>query len=237
MRALILAAGQGARMRSHSVRPKCLLKLGDETLLCRALKNVLAQNLSPVVVVGYRHDQIREHVVGLGLGSKVEFVYNPRFRDGSVLSFFLGLHNWNEGVVAIDADVYFDPELLRKLTRSSHESALLIDTAFGFTDEEFTAGVRGSRVLELKRGQVVGYEKTGVWVGLTKLGPRGAEAFRKLLQEHIEAGNISIGYEDALAGLLPRYPIGCELADGLTWIEIDFPRDYDQAQKLAAERA
>ena len=61
MRAIILAAGEGARLRPYTLdRPKCLVELGGKPLLTHqvdVLKTAGIKNIT--VLTGYRADQIK----------------------------------------------------------------------------------------------------------------------------------------------------------------------------------
>ena len=66
MKALILAAGRGTRIRSvHGERPKCLIRLNDngDTILDQQIESLSSAGVSDIgIVVGYEMEQILEHV-------------------------------------------------------------------------------------------------------------------------------------------------------------------------------
>ena len=61
MRAVILAAGRGGRLRGAAGdRPKCLARVGARTLLERQMQALRACGVDDIaVVVGYRADDVR----------------------------------------------------------------------------------------------------------------------------------------------------------------------------------
>ena len=61
---VILAAGQGSRLRSAKLDlPKCLLEIGGKTIIDRQLNTLDALNILDVlVVVGYRGELIKRQV-------------------------------------------------------------------------------------------------------------------------------------------------------------------------------
>ena len=60
MKAIILAAGEGTRLRPHTLdRPKCLVELSGKPLLLHQVDALHATGVDDIVVVtGYRADQI-----------------------------------------------------------------------------------------------------------------------------------------------------------------------------------
>ena len=60
MRAIILAAGEGTRLRPYTLdRPKCLVELGGKPLLVRQVDILRTVGIGNITVLtGYRADQI-----------------------------------------------------------------------------------------------------------------------------------------------------------------------------------
>ena len=80
MRAIILAAGEGTRLRPHTLdRPKCLVPLAGRPLLAWQADALRRAGVADITVVtGYRADQ----VAALGFAT----VYNDRFRETNMVA-------------------------------------------------------------------------------------------------------------------------------------------------------
>ena len=85
MKGIILAAGQGTRIRSaHGDRPKCLITFNesDWTILDQQIYCLLHAGVQEIgIVVGYEKEQIMRHVATNYWGSlrQFKFIPNPRF--------------------------------------------------------------------------------------------------------------------------------------------------------------
>src|SRR5262249_40979727 len=83
MKAIILAAGQGTRIRSvHGEHPKCLIQVGDKPILDHQLEALSMAGVDEVaIVVGYEKEQIIRHVRARYGDARlhVEFIENPVF--------------------------------------------------------------------------------------------------------------------------------------------------------------
>ena len=83
MKAVILAAGQGTRIRSvHGERPKCLIEVDDATILDHQFEVLSTVGIKDVViVVGYEKEQIINHVTSRkpSNGQRIHFIENPAF--------------------------------------------------------------------------------------------------------------------------------------------------------------
>jgi choline kinase len=236
MNVIILAAGTGKRLRSVTNLPKCMLDIEGSSLLHRYLDSLHAlapDNTQIFIVVGYKSQAVLDHVQGHPLGEKVEFIEHREYEAGSILSIWAARKALEGDVLLMDGDVYFRPDLLALLLGSSHRSVLLVDTASVNTGEEIMVGITDNTVVAVGRGMTGEFEAYGEWVGFLRLDGNGSHAFREELAKHIGKGRRDIGYEDALIDVTRAVHVGCELTDGIPWIEIDFPEDLARARALA----
>lgn len=91
--AIILAAGLSKRLG----RNKLLLPLGDETVLRKTAKAVLASAVSEVVLVtGYEEAMVKGAVEGLN----VRLTHNPRYAEGQSTSMIAGIEAASEDAKA-----------------------------------------------------------------------------------------------------------------------------------------
>ena len=106
MQAVILAAGQGRRLRDRLGRPKCLRKVGGLSLVEHQLAALAQGGISDVViVVGFEHGQIRESV-----GASARYVINERFAEtNSMYSFLLSLDMIRDDVIVMNSTCTFIP--------------------------------------------------------------------------------------------------------------------------------
>jgi len=67
MKAVILAAGVASRLRPLTNNtPKCLLKVGNKSILERTIDNLVKNNIDKIVVVtGFLHKMIEDFFVHL----------------------------------------------------------------------------------------------------------------------------------------------------------------------------
>ena len=230
MRAIILAAGRGNRLAGVTGdNPKCLMPLGGQTLIERQIASIRACGVNDIsVVVGYQAPRVRE-VCGL----YAETIENPLYADtNSLYSLWLARGALTGGIVVLNADVLFHPQLLCDLVSSRYEDALLVgfrtpgDGAFG--DEEMKVKVRGGLVADIAK-TLPPADADGENVGMVKFGARGARLLVEQLEALVGEGRLREWAPRAFrefARLRPLHAIGTR---GFPWIEIDFPDDYHRA--------
>jgi choline kinase len=232
VRAVILVAGRGMRLRATTGMPKCLLAPGGIALIDRYITQLDALGVAATVVVGFRGDAVSQRLTDLAPRHAPSVVTNPDYELGSIVSLARGLETIAGELLLMDGDVLFHPELLTRLVHSPHANALLVDVGTEFTGEEYMAGIDAGRVTELRRAAVPEQEASGEWVGFARLDADAVEALRAAIGARIAAGETGGGYEDALASILGASDVRCVDASDLPWIEIDFPEDAERAETL-----
>jgi L-glutamine-phosphate cytidylyltransferase len=124
IRALILAAGQGTRLRPLTDdRPKCLVNLLGKSLLERQINTLQQAGVSNIhVATGYRSDQIE------ALGFDTSF--NARFAETNMVETLFSALDFiqQEGDLIIAyGDIVYQGDNLKALLACSDEIALMID--------------------------------------------------------------------------------------------------------------
>lgn len=233
LKVIILAAGVGRRLKEHFDNPKCLLRIGGETLIERYL-NVLTKNgiREVVIVVGYKKEEIIRFVQEKNFKIKIKFIENPDFKKGSILSLWKAKDELKGDILLMDADVYFEEGVLKKIIKSEKNNLLIIDTLSKGEGEEVLVGIKNNLVIDMARSLKENFDIVGEWVGFLKINDTGAKYLKEIVCQKIKDEEFDIGYEDVLPELLKKIPFNYELVDGLNWVEIDFPDDIKYAEHL-----
>lgn len=225
MQAVILAAGRGRRLDPVSNgTPKCLVRVGGESLIERQLKILEHLGIDRIiVVVGYQHEKIRAVV-----GDRCDYIFNKRFDEtNSLYSLWLAQH-WVTGSFALmNCDVLAHRDIYQRVM-AAHGCALAFDSSSGSDDEHMKVSVRDEVVHALGK-ELPADHVDGENVGVLKFDRLGA---RLLFQEAdwlIRSGAELDWAPAAVDRLARRVPIrAVDIAD-LPWTEIDCPGDLQVA--------
>ncbi len=233
MRAIILVAGVGWRLRPHTeATPKCLLEIGGKTLLRRYLEALRSLGLRDVVlIVGHLKERIIAEVAQPPDDLSVRFVENPHFTRGNILSLWYARQEFDDDILIMDGDVLFPQELLARLLASPEANAIAVDERFQDTGEEQKVLCEDGWVVEVTKRVAGDPRIRGEEVGLLRLSAEAAEVLRGILEEFIDTGKDTVEYEETFRELAVEVPIAVVEVGDLPWVEIDFEDDLARARE------
>ncbi len=233
MRAIILVAGVGWRLKSHTeTTPKCLMEIGGTSLLRRYLETLAALGLPEVVlVVGHLKEQVMAEAARGPADVVVRFAVNEQFTRGNILSLWQARHEFDDDILIMDGDVLFPREVLARVIASPDANAIAVDERFRDTGEEQKVLCEDGWVVEVTKKVSGDSRVRGEAVGILRLSADAAEVLRGILEEFIETGKDSLEYQDAFRELAAEVPIGLVEIGDLPWIEIDLEEDLALARE------
>lgn len=176
MRAIILVAGQGKRLRPLTDdRPKCLIELVGRSLLDRQLAVLREAGVGPILLVGgYRADRL--------VGTGVELRVNPRYEETNMVATLFCAEDWikdTEDLLVAYGDIVYEPRVLDALLRCDAPLATTIDRQWlrlwqlrmdnVLSDAETLKLVDGDRIVEIGKVASSLDEIQGQYMGLIKI--------------------------------------------------------------------
>ena len=186
-KAVILAAGTASRLRPLTLHtPKCLLKVGERTLLQRSMDALISNGIRQfVIVTGYLHTQIEDFVrQTYGDGIDVCFIHNKDYETtNNIYSLWLARPEAEgQEVLLLDSDLLYDAKIVERVLADKHENVLtLIRHELG--EEEM-------KVVMNEEGAITEISKTcdpamaaGESLGIERMGKAYTTALYKELEE------------------------------------------------------
>ncbi len=233
MKVIILAAGVGKRMSAVTNEiPKCLVKIGEKTLIQRCLESLSLLDIKDIVIViGHLKEKVQVAIKNSRNNFNIKYIENKQYTKGSILSLWYARDELNDDALIMDADVLFHEELLTRLVMSKNNNCFLLDERFEDTGEEMKLFVKGNEVIGISKHNSYDCDFTGEGVGFFKLSANDCHILKNILERFEKTGKVNVEYEDALHELLPRCTVGFEKVGNLPWIEIDFEEDIKRAKR------
>jgi choline kinase len=233
--ALILAAGVGRRLGDGHRGPKMLLRFGGETLVQRRLRSLQTLGVRRVsITVGFEAEAMRAAAAQAGFAGDIEFVDNPRYCEGSLVSLQVqGEALRNGPVLVMDGDVLHDSRMVARLWEGQAENTLLVDRELEPGDEPVKACFdTEGRLVDFRKV----LERPGAWlgesVGFFRLSAAAARELADGCDAYVARGRGELEYEEALRDHMLAAPHRWGAVDvtDLPWTEIDFEADVVKAR-------
>jgi len=193
MKAVILAAGEGKRLRPlTNTIPKCLLTYKKKTLLERLIEQIQKFRINEIIViVGYQKDAVIQKIEHV---DNVAIVINDRYKeDTNIYSMLLAVdkaaENIVEDVVVFEADMVAEDEFINYVMGADFEGK-----SAWFTKGRFQQHQNGgilktdgkSNIVEIKIVDKFEekYEEYDKLTGVMRIDGSNLPTFYKLLKEY-----------------------------------------------------
>ena len=114
MNIVFLAAGKSSRIYKKVGKPKCLLKINNQSIISNLLKNLKGLNLKKVnIVVGFKSYLIKKE---LKKNKKINYIYNKFYNSREMLySLILALKKIDDDIIFSYTDIIYDRSIIKKL--------------------------------------------------------------------------------------------------------------------------
>lgn len=190
MRAIVIGAGRGSRLRHLTDEiPKTLVPVMGRPMLDAILEALAAGGFSRseiTFICGYKKEVLQERYPDL------EYVENTDWERNNILvSLLCARERMKEGFVSTYADIVYRPQVVADLVAAEGDLVLAVDTDWrrryvgrsqhpDSDAEKLVAS--GGRVLRISR-KLAAEEATGEFIGVMKATPSGAARFIEAYDE------------------------------------------------------
>lgn len=238
MRALILVAGEGTRLRPFTLdRPKCLVEVEGVSLLDRQLAVLRSEGVTDITLIGgYLSDMLERPDLGLEL--------NPHYAETNMVWTLFSAQKALQGhLILAYGDIVYSRDILRGLLASPADLSVAIDMDWErywrarnenpLDDAETLRLDEAGHIIEIGQKPVSLDQIQGQYMGLVKLTPRGLEILRDTFYRACCAGSLR-GKLPEKASMTDLLQLVIDEGNTLSsvkvhgdWIEIDTVSDLE----------
>ncbi len=241
MKCIILAAGKSERLRSvTNETPKCLIELGEKTLLQRTIENVHAVGIQEIgIVLGYKAGTVRDYVKRTFPLLNIKFAMNLKFDStNNAFSLLMASEFYksemrrfvpSQAFLLLDSDIVFPKELLSFLIAAGVHNKVAVRVRGNHDDEEIRVKVNARNEITVIGKTVPLSETYGESIGIEIFSPATALKLFDVLESRIRNG---VGrtefYEAAFQQLINEGEMlnAVDISE-FPCAEIDTPEDLD----------
>lgn len=226
MKAVVLAAGEGTRLRPFTVsRPKVMIPVGNRPILAYVISALVDNGIRDIVlVVGYRKETIMSYFAdGKKFGARVTYAVQEK-QLGTAHALAIAKQHLNEDFLVVAGDNLIDSRTISDLVGCKRGPAILVTESempskYGVVQVESNKVVR---IVEKPEGRVGNIISTGIY------------CFNRDLLRIVEDGvsNGKIGITHVLQTLVPRMDLPAVHTTG-KWIDAVYPWDLIRVNAAA----
>lgn len=237
MKALILSAGQGSRLLPLTEnRPKCLLPIGEQTLIEWQIQELVKCNLREfIVVVGFQAPLLEAKLAEIARhGLSIRTIYNPFFQVADNLgSCWLARAEMEEDFLIVNGDTLFEAAIPQRLVKeASAPITVTIDRKDSYDADDMKVQETAGRLVQI--GKTLPLDiVNGESIGMLFFRGGGPQLFAKAVDQALRAPEgLKWWYLKVIDQLAKTGSVGTVSIEGLSWGEVDFPADLQKAQEL-----
>lgn len=253
-KAIILAAGEGTRLRPYTLdRPKCLVEAGGRSLLDYQLEVLRSQHVNPIAIVtGYMADKLARPDLVVHV--------NPRYAETNMVwTLFCAESELSGETIIAYGDIVYSKEVLGALLASKHDISVIVDRqwesywrarfANPLDDAETLKLTADGRIREIGQKPRTLADIEGQYIGLMKFSAAGLAVLKSIFHGAKQAGNLrgkpveKAYMTDLLQAIIDAgHRVDAVPVDG-QWVEIDSVSDLnldvtrERLQAIAASSA
>lgn len=241
MKAIILAAGQGIRLKPHTNdKPKCMVELAGKPLLHYQLKVLRAAGIEKIMIVGgYCAEKLE--------APDTELIINSRYSQTNMVSSLFCAEEWmsgNEDLLIAYSDIVYEPKVLTSIIGVDAPVVISVDREWQYlwearmddplSDAETLRIEDENRVVELGRKPCSLNEIQGQYIGLIKVSSKFINGFIRFWRQlnHSLSNHENMYMTSFLQEIIDsNIEVRAAFIDG-GWLEVDTTSDLESYEAL-----
>ena len=232
MKALILAAGLGTRLRPITdTRPKSMVEVNGKPILFKQIDNLLENGIDDITIIaGYKSNMMVDSINKFYKNIKtiINEVYD---KTNNMYSAYMAIDDmYDNEFLLMNADVFYDSAIVEELIKTDYKNSIVVEEGVHNNENMKVTCVDG-RIMDISK-TISKDDAYGVSIDVYKFSREGSKVFYDKVKEYIEdKKELNQWTEVALNDVLKLVEFNpCPLKG--RWIEIDNHDDLTIAESI-----
>jgi choline kinase len=232
MKAIILAAGLGTRLRPITNEvPKCMVPVNGIRIIDKQIDNLLSNGVDEIYVVdGYKAEVLAEHLKANF--PQVHIVSNPRYAEtNNMYSLYLtSKYVKGEEFLLMNADVYYDSNIIAGMLQGENLSKIACDRS-QYLEESMKITLDGEKINHISK-KISEVDHYAVSIDVYRISAEDSKVLFNEVEDTIEGRKDENSWtEVALDNIFPKTSFKPYVIEG-RWFEIDNHDDLHKAEEI-----
>jgi choline kinase len=228
IQAIILAAGKGSRFHNLTKTiPKCLLSIGNTTILDRQIDLLIENNIDEIfVVTGHYSDLIQKHLKK----KNVKIIKNEKYNIFDNLYSFWCVKNFiTNDFICIYGDLVFDEKLLLEIIKNRNNCLMVDDPIYKF--DNHSVEIKNNLIKNINFNYDA-LKHNGQFIGILKFNKSSLSLLKKSINELEKNENLDGEFIRLIQSLIKnKMIIHAYNVNKKIWINVNNKIKLDNARK------
>lgn len=231
MQTVILAAGRGTRLGSHTTElPKSLLSLSGKPIIDYTLTHLQSFPDNQIVVVGgFEFDQLADHLKNWE--GEILLVQNHDYEKGNLLTLLAAKDHLHQDFCITNADHIFSHQILKKVYQTHQNITVVCDFDRNLTDDDMKIKKNEEGTFKQMSKNLTDFD--GGYIGMTLVPHQKAPLYWKAAETLLKREGDLVNVEEVVNELSS---VGEKIvildASGSRWFEVDTAEDLARAEEI-----
>jgi choline kinase len=238
MKVIILSAGQGKRLLPYTANvPKCLVNIHGKTLLEWQIGELHKCGIDQITVVtGYGAEKVDALLQEKYGRQHIKTHYNPDYAiTDNLVSCWEVRDQMSEDFILLNGDTLFEAEVVENLLASPvNPITVTINHKDMYDTDDMKVCLDGTRLLNISK-EILSDKIHGESIGMILFRGDGPFLFRNSLEKALnDIQSTHKWYLSVIDAIAKKKTVLTCSIRGLSWCEVDYPRDLDEAAKVVS---
>lgn len=234
MKALILAAGLGSRLRPLTDEvPKCMIKVNGVTIIDKQIKNLKENGVKELfIVTGYKGDILEKYITEKYNELDIKILYNDVYdKTNNMYSLNMAKdYLVGEEFIMMNSDVFFEGEIIKSLLKEDYNN-LIVCQAQNYNEESMKVIVSEGIVTHISK-QIDKNDSYGTSIDVYRFGQDASKQLFDIIDIYLNVKNDINSWSEVAIDDLLKVSKFKTLDTQCKWMEIDNHDDLRLAEKI-----
>lgn len=232
MKAVILAAGLGSRLRPITNEvPKCMVPVNGIRIIDKQIDNLLQNGVTDIYVVdGYKAEILSDHLKEFF--PQIHIVSNPHYAETNNMYSLYLTENYvkAEEFLLMNSDVYYDANIIEGMLKGNNQSKIACDRS-GYMEESMKITLDGDKINHISK-KITSKEYFAVSIDVYRISSDDSKTLFAEIEETIIGRKDKNSWtEVALDHIFKKANFKPFVIEG-RWFEIDNHDDLHRAEEI-----
>lgn len=234
MKALILAAGLGSRLRPLTDNvPKCMVEVNGVSIIDKQINNLRKSGVEDIfIITGYKEDVLQNHIKKSYNDLNIRIISNSDYdKTNNMYSLYLANEYLSDSeFVMMNSDVFFEAEIIEELLNDKYEN-LIVCEKDNYNEESMKIIVENNIINEISK-KISSEESYGTSIDVYRFGKEASKKLFEIIYDYLYVRkDLNSWSEVAINDLIKKVSFQ-PLNIKYKWMEIDNHEDLAIAEKL-----